>query len=65
MNNVLEVNDEAKSGEAFMFALSISSRSPILVHPHTYLMNVIGLKTMKKFHQSRFTWETIPSWKLS
>jgi len=27
MNNVSEVNDEAKSGEVFMFALSISSRS--------------------------------------
>ncbi len=26
MNNVLEVSDEAKSGEVFMFALSISSR---------------------------------------
>jgi len=28
-------------------------------------MSVMSLKTMKKFHQSRSTWETIPSWKLS
>jgi len=28
-----------------------------MVHPHICPMNVVGFKTMKKFHQSRSTWE--------
>jgi len=32
MNNVLEVNDEAKNGEAFMSALSISFGSTTWLH---------------------------------
>jgi hypothetical protein len=47
MNNVLEINDETKSGEAFMFALSISfgyATWYIFTNPSPYL-DVVHLLT--------------------